>query len=621
MTAENVYGTDRRKLLSEIAVLSVSALFIITDLVFPGALPVPASWAALILCGTGIIAGALRDLVKSFDIRADLLVSLAIVASVLTGEIFAAAEIAVIMKLGEFLEDITASRAKSGIARLMKLSASKARIMTPTGCALIDPEKVREGDILRVLPGERVPADGVVILGTTSVDQSLLTGESLPVEKGRGDEVYGGTVNQFGTFHMRATRDGSDSSIRRLARMMESVDAGGTDAVRTADRWAVFTIIAALIGAAGVYVLTGEFIRSVTVLVVFCPCAMVLSTPAAIMAASSNASSTGLIVRSGPAMERLSSVDTVVFDKTGTLTDGSPVPGETVSFGGYEEKELLILTSSVEMLSEHPLGQALAGSLSDAERSLLYEADDFVSVPGKGATARVLGKRVDCGSLGYMKDLGISLDEREISVIREKQLQGCSVIITAVDGSAEGFTPFFTRLKEGVIPAVKALRERGIKTVMLSGDSKGAAARAAEAAGIDEWEGEMLPEDKLGYIQREASAGRKICMVGDGVNDAPALKASYVGISVADAGSDIASEASDIMMMNSDMNELVRLIGLSERMVRVIKINMAFSLAVNIASLLLAFTGILSPVSGALVHNLGSISVISHSALLARRGR
>ncbi|MEE0777129.1 MAG: HAD-IC family P-type ATPase, partial [Bacillota bacterium] len=323
-------------------------------------LPFDIAWVAIIFCGLPMIKEAVIGLVTEFDIKADVLVSMALVASVIIGEIFAAAEIAWIMTIGALLEEHTVKKAQAGIEKLVDLTPRTARVVRNGEEQIVPAEEVRVGDILRVLAGETIAADGVILSGHSSVDQSVMTGESLPVDKEAGDDVFSGTVNQFGAFEMRATKVGEDSSLQQMIRLVESADAGKAKIVSRADRWATWIIIIALTSAVATYIITGEIIRSVTILVVFCPCALVLATPTAIMAGIGNAAKFGILIREGDALERLAKVKRMAFDKTGTLTYGTPTVAKVVTFSSaISSEELLGLAASAELRSEHPLGKAV----------------------------------------------------------------------------------------------------------------------------------------------------------------------------------------------------------------------------------------------------------------------
>ena len=583
----------------------------------PG-LPFDPAWVAIILCGVPIILEAVIGLVTAFDIKADVLVSMALIASVIIGEDFAAGEVAFIMQLGSLLEDLTVAKARAGIEKLVQLTPQTARLISGGAEEIIPAENVRVGDVLRVLPGETIPVDGVILTGVTSVNQAVMTGESLPVDKGPGDEVSSGTVNQFGSFDMRAAKVGEDSSIQRMIRLVQSADAGKAKIVGLADRWATWIVVTALVAAAGTWAVTGEVIRAVTILVVFCPCALVLATPTAIMAAIGNATKHGFLVREGDALERLATVRRVCFDKTGTLTTGHPRVAAVRSFDeGLGEDGLYALAASVEARSEHPLGKAVVAGWRETGGELAA-AEDFAMLPGRGVSALVGSRRVLAGNIELLASEGAAPGAEMLSAAEEYRERGCTVIYIAVSGAAAGFIALSDTLRPCMADTISAVREAGAEPVLLTGDHRNAAETIARELGITEYKYECLPEDKLAWIDASQRAGAPVCMIGDGINDAPALKMACTGIAMGGVGSDIAIEAADIALVNDEISELPHLLRLSRRMMRTIKLNLTFSMTLNFAAIVLAMTGILDPVVGALVHNAGSVLVIINSAFLLR---
>ena len=583
----------------------------------PG-LPFDPAWVAIILCGVPIILEAVIGLVTAFDIKADVLVSMALIASVIIGEDFAAGEVAFIMQLGSLLEDLTVAKARAGIEKLVQLTPQTARRISGGAEEDIPAENVRVGDVLRVLPGETIPVDGVILTGVTSVNQAVMTGESLPVDKGPGDEVSSGTVNQFGSFDMRAAKVGEDSSIQRMIRLVQSADAGKAKIVGLADRWATWIVVTALVAAAGTWAVTGEVIRAVTILVVFCPCALVLATPTAIMAAIGNATKHGFLVREGDALERLATVRRLCFDKTGTLTTGHPRVAAVRSFDeGLGEDGLYALAASVEARSEHPLGKAVVSGWREAGGELA-EAEDFAMLPGRGVSALVGSRRVLAGNIELLASEGAAPGAEMLSAAEEYRERGCTVIYIAVSGAAAGFIALSDTLRPGMADTISAVREAGAEPVLLTGDHRNAAETIARELGITEYKYECLPEDKLAWIDASQREGALVCMIGDGINDAPALKMACTGIAMGGVGSDIAIEAADIALVNDEISELPHLLRLSRRMMGTIKLNLTFSMTLNFAAIVLAMTGLLGPVVGALVHNAGSVLVIINSAFLLR---
>ena len=585
-----------------------------------GLLPLPfdAAWVAIVLCGVPIILEAVVGLVTAFDIKADVLVSLALIASVVIGEDFAAGEVAFIMQLGALLEDLTVARARAGIERLVRLTPRTARVLAADGEHIVPAEQVKKGDILRVLPGETIAVDGVIISGQTSVDQSVMTGESLPVDKAAGDGVSSGTVNRFGSFDMEATRVGEDSSIQRMVRLVQSADAGKAKIVGLADRWATWIVVIALTAAAGTWMVTGEVIRAVTILVVFCPCALVLATPTAIMAAIGNATRHGFLVREGDALERLAGVRLFAFDKTGTITTGELHIAAVEAWGGVTgEEELLELAAAAERLSEHPLGRAIVAGYAERTGRAAPEPGSFAMLPGRGVEARVGGRCVLAGNATLLSERGV--DTAACALPGEKYTaEGCTVTYIAVDGTAAGLIALSDTMRPEAGGMIGELRACGVEPVLLTGDHESAARSMAARAGISRFRASCLPEDKLAFIDERQSSGEPVCMIGDGINDAPALKRACVGIAMGGIGSDIAVDAADIALVGDELRELPHLLRLSRRMMLTIKCNLSFSMLLNFVAIVLAMTGALEPVVGALVHNAGSVLVIINSAFLLK---
>lgn len=580
-------------------------------------LPFDAAWVAVVLCGTPILIGAVIGLVTEFDIKADLLVSIALVASVIIGETFAAGEIAFIMQIGSLLEELTVAKARAGIERLVSFSPSVARRIRHDGAEEIVPaEAVQVGEVLRVLPGETIPVDGIITKGQTSVDQSVMTGESLPVEKAPGDKISSGTVNQFGTFDMEATKVGEDSSLQKMIRLVQSADAGKAKIVGLADRWAFWIVIVAITSAIMTWIVSGEIIRAVTILVVFCPCALVLATPTAIMAATGNATRRGILVREGDALERLSEVYRITFDKTGTLTYGKPeVVAVRSILDTCTDDALYSLVASVELRSEHPLGKAVVSSYKRTNRSF-EDTQDFVMLPGRGVLATVNGKTLLAGNSKMLSEHGIVLTEGLKSEAGDYLAEGGTIIYVAADGIPVGFVALADTVRESSADMIRAIKTLGIEPVLLTGDHYQSAAHIAHKVGIKNVHADCLPENKLILIEESQKKGQKICMIGDGINDAPALKKANVGIAMGGIGSDITIDSADIVLVGDDISQLPNLFALSQKMMGTIRLNLIFSLTLNFVAIILAMTGILNPVLGALVHNAGSVLVIVNSALL-----
>ena len=503
------------------------------------------SWVAIILCGLPIIKEAATCLYEEFDIKADVLVSLALIASVIIGEIFAAGEISVIMTIGALLEDLTVQKAKSGIENLVKLTPKQARIIRDNKEIMINADDIEIGDIVRVIAGETIPVDGVIIKGQGSIDESIMNGESLPVDKYVGDDVLSGTINQYSTFDIKATKT-------------------------------------------------------------------------SIMASIGNASKYGMLIKGGDVVERLSKIKNIAFDKTGTLTYGKLSVVEYKSFNPeYDDEALLKILASVEAYSEHPLGKAIISYYKENNEELL-DIQNFTVNPGKGITANLGKKSILVGNLKLIKDVDINLNKDIINISEEFTKKGCTVIYLSIDNKLIGYVALSDILREEAKEVISYIKSQKINPVMLTGDNKNSAQNIASIVGIDDINPSLLPEDKMNIIKNLEDNKSPTCMIGDGVNDALALKYSSVGISMGAIGSDIAIEASDIALASDDIKNIPYLLYLSKKTMKTIKLNVTFSLALNFLAIILAMTGILNPVVGALVHNLGSVFVILNSAKLLK---
>jgi len=601
----------------DIIFLVVSGIALLLSLFKPFSLPFDPSIIAIVLCGLPIILEAVIGIVTEFNFKAGVLVSVALIASVFIGEYFAAGEVAFIMQLGELLEKLTVRKARAGIEKLVKLTPQTARVLIDGEEKIVPAEDVKVGDVLRVIPGETIPVDGIVISGQTSVNQAIMTGESLPVDKTVGDEVFSGTVNQFGVLEMKASKVGEDSSVQKMISLVRSADAKKAKVVGIADKWATVIVAIAILSAVVTWLFSGEILRAVTILVVFCPCALVLATPTAIMAAIGNAAKKGFLVREGDALERLSKVSRVTFDKTGTLTYGIPEVVEVKSvLADVSDDEIYLLIASAEQFSEHPLGKAILRcfKLKNIE---LKESTDFNIIPGKGVEVVVDGKNVIAGNEKLINEKNIALPEEVLNTAQEHAKSGGTVIYAAVENVVAGYIVLSDTVRKESPKVVSDLKKIGVESVLLTGDSENSANQIGKKIGIDNINANCLPEDKLKHIENYQKT-EKICMIGDGINDAPALKIADVGIAMGAVGSDIAADAADIVLVDDEVKNLPHLFALSKRMMSIIKLNITFSMSLNFLAIALAATGLLNPVLGAVVHNAGSVLVIINSALLLK---
>ena len=624
-------------------------------------LPLDPAWAAIVICGLPLLYLSVWRIIHNpgiSKISSALLITIAMIASISVGDLFAAGEVGFIMSLGAILEDMTTDRAKKGLKKLISLAPATGRRISScveeTGTVseiygmeeidavgeihyveeIIPADEIRVGDTLRILPGETVPVDGRVISGETSIDQSIMTGESLPVDIGPGDEVYCGTINRFGSIDIIATKVGADSSLQKMIRLVEDAENHKAPMQRTADKAASYLVpIAALIAVAA-WLITGDFTRLVTVFVVFCPCALVLATPTAVIAAIGQATKRGVIIKSGDALERMGKIDTIAFDKTGTLTRGQLSVSGVVSFDPtLSNDEILRLAASAESKSEHPLGKAVVAD-AKSKGLKLYEAEHFqmkggrgimaeINMPGQGG-AKINGVKTDsteicCGNKSFMEENGINICKDFAAAATGLQSEGKAVIFVSMNGSIMGLAALSDELRPEAVNAVSRLREMGVRAVLLTGDNESAAAYHAAKAGITEVRAGLLPEEKVSALKELQASGRMVCMAGDGVNDAPALKTADVGVAMGGMGSDIAVEAADIALMDDDISKIVYLKRLSNATLSTIKFCITLSMCINFCAVVCSVLGILTPTTGALVHNAGSCLVVLIAALLYDR--
>ncbi len=580
------------------------------------------AWIAVIVSGVPLLCLAIRRVVCNRGIRkisSALLISVAMIAAICIGDLFAAGEVAFIMAIGELLEDKTTERAKKGLKKLISLAPVQGRRMDADGETMIAVEEIRVGDILRVLPGETVPVDGVIVSGETSIDQSIMTGEALPVDKSVGDEVFCGTINRFGAIDMRATKVGEDASLQKMIRMVEDAEEKQAPMQRIADQWASWLVPVALLLAVIAGLIRQDLVVAVTVLVVFCPCALVLATPTAIMAAIGQATRHGVIIKSGEALEKMGKINTIAFDKTGTLTAGKPVVSNVLPISEETNAEaLLFVAASAEQKSEHPLGKAIVAYAK--EKSLaLSDAEAFRMEAGKGIMATVDGKQVLCGNEAYMSEHRIGLPDTAKQVLGGLRDEGKASVVIAVNGEVIGIIALSDTLRPDAAQMIDRLHVLRTNTVLLTGDNARAANYFAKQVGVTDIKAELLPADKVACVETMQQNGELICMIGDGVNDAPALKTADVGIAMGTMGSDIAVEAADIALVGDDLSKIPYLKRLSKATLNTIRLSITLSLVINFAAIALSFFGLLNPTTGALVHNAGSVFVVLIAALLYDR--
>ncbi len=612
----------------------IAGMFLLLDLVphlieeFGGTpsnvsfLPFDPAWMTVIISGFPLLYLAVWRIIHNTGIAkisSALLITVAMIAAIAINDLFAAGEVAFIMAIGAILEDMTTNRAKKGLKKLISLAPTGGRRIIDGKEEMISPEEIRKDDILRVLSGETIPVDGIIVSGETSVDQSIMTGESLPVDKAINDTVFCGTINRFGAIDIKATKVGEDSSLQRLIRMVQEAEDKKAPMARIADKCASWLVPVALLIAIVTGLATQDITRAVTVLVVFCPCALVLATPTAIMAAIGQATKHGVIIKSGEALEKMGKVDTIAFDKTGTLTYGKLEVSDIISFdASIDENTLLVLTASAEAKSEHPLGKAIAGYAKSKDIALT-ESTDFKMTTGKGIFAKIGNAALYCGNEKFLEENGIVLADTAHNELARLRTEGKASILIAKDNACIGIIALSDVLRPEAENMITRLHKMQTKVVLLTGDNKKTADYFASKIGITEILAELLPEEKVANIVGLQDGGRTVCMIGDGVNDAPALKTASVGVAMGGMGSDIAVEAADIALMSDDISKIPYLKRLSNATVKTIKFSIGLSMCINLLAVTLSVLGILNPTTGAVVHNAGSCFVVLIAALLYDR--
>lgn len=574
------------------------------------------AWVAILLCGTPIVYGAIKGLITEFDVTADVLVAIALIAAVSIGEYFAAGEVAFIMQIGKVLEDFTAGRSRKGLEALIKLTPQKAFIRTPEGEKEILASAVQKGDRLMVRPGEAFPVDGTVTRGNTSVNQAVMTGESVPVDRTVGDGVYQGTINQEGAIEIEATSVGEDSSLKKMIRLVRDAEQNKAPIVRIADKWARILVPIALGFAVLIYFFTKDIYRAVTALVVFCPCSLILATPTAMMAAIGNATKNGILIKSGTAIEAVAKIDTLVLDKTGTLTYGKlQVDEMAIIDRRVEPSNFIEMVASAEKFSEHPLGKAIV-AYSQSLGITINDPETFDMQAGKGVLATVDGHKLQIG----VKTIDQALmegDPQAALLVGRMQRDGKTALPVVLDGTIIGVVAIADALRQEARSTIAKLKKSGLsRIVMLTGDHQAVADSIGWEAGVTDIIASQLPEGKVNSIKDLTRQGFTVGMVGDGVNDAPALASATVGIVMGAIGSDVAMEAADIALMSDDISKLPFLIRLCRKTKSRIIFNIAVSMLINFGAIVFAAFGWLNPVTAAIVHNFGSVFVVVNSARL-----
>ena len=584
-------------------------------------------WISIFISSFPFLVGAVKNLMKC-KIKNSLLISIAVIASVFVGEYFAAAEIAILMAIGELLEDYTVDRAKKGLNDLISSTPKKAKKLFKTDDSYtvkeVPIEEIENGDLIRVMPGEIISVDGIIKEGFSSIDQSILTGESLPVDKTVGDEVFCGSMNCFGSIDIVA-KDVENSSLQKFIDLVEKAEKEQTPMQTIIDRLAVKLVPTALLIAIATFVimvlskfdLYTSINRAVTVLIVFCPCALFLSTPTAVMASIGQASKHGVIIKTFNALEKLAKVNKIAFDKTGTLTYGKLNVNDIENFSDLSDEKIMSLISSLESKSEHPIAKSVTEYLD--EKNIKKEVvENFKMKIARGVEGDILGNKYFCGNEKYFKENNINIKENVKEKIEKYSSEAKNIILFGDKKEVLSIVTLSDTLRENAKEMVEKLKSFEIEPLLLTGDNLSTAKYFSEKVGITNVKAELSPEEKFENI-KSLKENNVVCMIGDGINDAPALKLSDVSVAMGKTGSDISIESANIVLMGHDVSKIVYLKKLANATVKTIKFNIIISLLINFVAVILSVLGVLNPLVGAIVHNLGSILVILNASLLYDR--
>ena len=553
--------------------------------------------------------------IRERDFTADIPVSFATAAALIIGQYFAAAVVAVLLLLGGMLEEFVSARAGNALDSLAKLLPDRVTVRCDGEDRVVSLKEVQKGDLVLVRSGDRIPVDGVVAQGTASINQAAITGESLAVEKRPGDPVFAGTLNELGALEVQTTNVGEETTLGQIRRMVEEAKAQKAPIERILNRYAKFYTPAALILGALVWWWSGDILRAITILIVFCPCVMVLATPTALVASIGNAALRGSLVKKGATIEAMAKVTAVAFDKTGTLTFGQPKLTTIQPLGQMSETELLRLAAIAEQLSEHPLGRAVVQAAIERELTI-PDPETFTVLPGLGVRARIDDGEVVIGRPRLLSEQGIPVDADVLARATNLAAVGRTVILVAHNSQIVGMLVLEDTLRPQANSVITRLKKLGIRTILVTGDNTATAERIAGELGISEVHAEVLPAQKVEIVKQLQAQGWSVAFVGDGVNDGPALATANVGVAMGLGGTDVAIETAEIALLSDDLTKLPHLLGLARQAMRAIKQNLIFSLSVLAIALGLAIPGILAPVTGALLHELSSIPVIANSARL-----
>ena len=576
------------------------------------------SIAAIILGAYPLFKHAARDILNK-NITAEVFMALGVATATAIGEFRSAAIIAFFMLISEYIDSFTMEKSRRAIKELIELAPKTARVRRGDDEIEVPVEEVKKGEIVVVRPGEKVPVEGVVISGRGAVSEAPITGEAFPVEKKEGDAVYAATINQMGLLFVRVLHTGKDTTYARIIRLVEEAEAAKAPVQKVADKFATYFTPAIILIAAATYVITGEIRNAIAVMVVACPCSVAIATPLAVVASMGTAARKGIIIKGGRYLEALAKVDTLVVDKTGTLTLGNPVVTDIKGFGITSKEEVLALAASIEKYSEHPLAGAILKEASSAAIKV-PEPDESRVLTGMGVVASVHRQMTALGNRELMAQRGIEISDEVETYCRRREDEGKTALMLADAEKITGVICVADIIREGTIEAMDSLRELGFKEpVMLTGDNSRTAGIVASQLGITKVMAGLLPQDKVEKIRQLVSEGKRVVMVGDGINDAPALALSHVGVSMGAAGSDVAIEASDVALMRDEWKQVPQAIEIGRNTFTVIRQNLALGIVFNLVGIGLASTGVLSPTAAAVAHIMPDVLVFMNSSRLLKR--
>lgn len=572
----------------------------------------------LVLGGVYMVFSTVKAVLETGKITAGVLVLLALVGTTYVGEYLAGAVVAFMMIAGEFLEEVTLERTRQAVKEIMKLAPDTARRKVGESLESVPVAQVQPGDLVVVIPGERIPVDGKIIKGQSAINEASLTGESLPVDKTVGDKVFVGTINENGVLEVLTEKTGGATALGRIIAIIREAQENKGAVQRTADRFAVYFTPAILAICALVWLLTQDLYRVMSVLVIACPCALVLATPTAVVASVGNAARRGGIIKGGVTLEAAGRVTAVCLDKTGTLTEGKLQVSMVESFADKTEQEIMQLAATAEKYSQHPIGRAIVKHAQTNVVDTIAESEEFIMLYGRGVQVTYQGQLLEVSNSKALVDCVETGGPDAERFVDEQERLGRTALLVILDGRVLGGLAVADTLRKDAKTMVEGLKRAGIeKVIMLTGDNVQTAAAMAAAAGIVDYRASLLPEDKLAIIKQLQAQGEVVAMVGDGVNDAPALILADVGIAMGVMGTDVAIESADIALMSENLLLIPDLLGLSRKALHLIQQNIwVFAVGVNVVGIALAGSGWLSPIAGAIVHNVSSLLVVGNSSRL-----